>query len=209
LLWRAPPGTPTGSSSTGERAEDVIYIAKDLNASTGELAIAHDLLVRVLAQEVDESTRARTVHVLGLVLVGLGKFDAAARLLTSGSKAGCHPSDTANTFNLAMALWARDQTPPVHLFQQVIDAAPDLDSEKSPNTSQCLAVACWATGDLEAARQHLEQARILSQKLVISEFSCWQYLQRPKAEFKEDLAEIERLLNGGDVHPTFFERGSG
>jgi cellulose biosynthesis protein BcsQ len=160
--------------------------------------------------DLSEADRSNLVHKLMLNLIGQRRFREAIGLYESTDP---DQLDQASAFNLGMAIWGDNGKPPKEFFQRVI-ATDDQASQptKGPNYAQCLAIANWALGQFEKAREHLSRARqrIISRRSP--EFSAWRYLTVGTKAFLDDLNEMQRLLEGDDVVPEImsaFDRQSG
>ena len=137
---------------------------------------------------------------LALALIGAGQFaDAIAMLEDEVARSG----NAADIFNLAMAIWGRDSSPPRELFEQVTRLLTDNENADA-NVHQCLAVAFSALGDSDAAKAHLSAAvdELIGGCLI---FSCWRYLYVTYEEMGEDLAAMLALLElGKPLMPEFL-----
>jgi hypothetical protein len=76
-----------------------------------------------------------------------------------------------------------------------------------------MAIAYWATGDTGRAAEFVELARAAVEPVRWeiwsgSLFSCWRYYEPSASEFREDLDEIEALINGDTLRkPRFMTAG--
>lgn len=108
-------------------------------------------------------------------------------------------------FNYGMALWGQSGQvvrEPFDRVREIERSNPQEDPD--PNYFQCMAIASWAAGDTDQAREAAEHARrkVGSRR---REFSCWRYLRVPAIEFEEDVEEILRLIGGDEsVNPRFM-----
>ena len=94
---------------------------------------------------------------------------------------------------------------PSTYFKRVVDADDQVHRPlRSPNYAQCLAIANWAVGLLDRARDNVGLARQLIIPRRGSEFSAWRYLTVSTSIFLDDLKEIGRLIEGEDVRPEVF-----
>src|SRR5262249_28331862 len=117
--------------------------------------------------------------------------------------------DIQTVFNYAMAEWALAGSPPKDLMKHVLEIAKISDVYKSANFYQCIALASAICDEEHAARQSLRLARAkLRRPLQPTEFSCWRYQEAPVQEFRKDLDDLERFINGENVQPLFFRRKS-
>ena len=182
--------------------------------------VAQAMLDSLSEDQLETSSRARRRHSMGLLHLSAGRCDSAMRLLTR-TYDGTHETDTADAFNYAMAAWGSTGTVDQAAFRRVLDlvsceADPTAGTRRpqvrrssrlrDPNFLQCLAIAHWAVGDRVNAGIHLRRARTaLESSGVSSPVSCWRYTETSRAEFLEDLDEIEKLIAGDDsIRPRFF-----
>ncbi len=199
-----------------------LWVAAGLatNVSLGVRRVARAMLDSLSENEPETSSQARRRHSMGLLHLSAGRCDAAMRLLSKRTH-GVHETDTDDAFNYAMATWGATGSVDDVAFRRVLDlvsdeADPTTGARRSetrrssrlrdPNFLQSLAVAHWAVGDGPEARKHLEKARVvLESSGVLSPVSCWRYTEVSRAEFLEDLDEIEKLIEGDDsIRPRFF-----
>ena len=110
-----------------------------------------------------------------------------------------------DAFNYAMAFWGHEGRVVEAPFKRVVEL-DQLDPEIFPgaNYMQCLAVANWAIGDIEAAVTFVQKAReeAETERHI---FSCWRYQTIRRPEFLADIDEIYGLIHGGESNlPTFM-----
>jgi tetratricopeptide (TPR) repeat protein len=175
-----------------------------LSTEIKALGVGEAILMRWLdRKDLSDSHRSDLTGALTLNLIGQQRFSEAAALLADGVDP--NQLDQRSAFNLAMALWGSTGELPTRYFKRVV-AADDEGQRplRSPNYAQCLAIANWAVGELDRARDDLSRAR----QLIISrrgpEFSAWRYLTVSTTVFLDDLKEIGRLIEGDDVTPEMF-----
>jgi MinD-like ATPase involved in chromosome partitioning or flagellar assembly len=183
-----------------------------LSTEIKALPVGEVILMRWLdRKDLSDSQRTDLTAALMLNLMGQRRLSEAAGLFPDGID-----SDQLNqrsAFNLAMALWGSTGEAPTTYFKRVVAADDQVHRPlRSPNYAQCLAIANWAVGLLDRARDNVGLAR----QLIISrrgpEFSAWRYLTVSTSIFLDDLKEIERLIEGEDVRPGVFggpEPGTG
>ncbi len=144
------------------------------------------------------------ISALMLNLIGQGRSSSAIELVQTTQK-GVSDLQQPVAFNLGMARWAVEGTPPRELFELVLQQdEEDLKRPRRANYSQCLSITHWVVGDTEYAQKELAVAKeqIMSQQLP--EFSCWRYLVVEPNEFVDDLESISKLLSGANVTPAYF-----
>ena len=142
---------------------------------------------------------------LAVALIGLGDFEGAIAELEN-------PQVTqlliADQFNLAMAKWgAYGKESAV----EGLTAAVELHNgsareERSPNYLQCLAIANFVVGRVDAGRELIEQARQEMSARPRQEFSAWSYLRVNAATFKAHLKVIEELPSESGLVPEYVAR---
>ena len=196
-----------GSLDPGAR----IWLAKELNGSPEEIKAAVSILEPLVGDDdlLDEDLDwAR--HILGLAYIGIGKCaDAVKLLLHEGRDVG--EMEIVSAFNYGMALWGERGDVVAAPFARAVKInQADPKRQKDPNYLQCLAVAFWAAGDAETARDFVRRSREAVGITRDSLFSCWRYHEVAARVFLDDLDEILELI-GGDTSriPRFMLRSSG
>ncbi len=148
-------------------------------------------------------------HQFSLLLIRSGRWEEAVEVLTPKDHRfkKSQLNELIDNFNLAMARWGRDSSPPAELFRRVMDVARSRSQlVDSANSMQCLAVAAWADGDEVTALEYLGRAIDLAKVSVAPLFSCWRYRDVSPEEFLDDCSEIRRLISGLPVYPAVFGR---
>ena len=158
--------------------------------------------------ESNDAPSPELISALILNLIGQGRSSSAIELVQTTQRRGGDLEQPV-AFNLGMARWAVEGSPPRELFEFVLQQ--DEEAHKRPrraNYSQCLSIAHWVVDDIEGAKKELAIAkqRIMSQRLP--EFSCWRYLVVEPDEFVDDLESISKLLSGDNVTPEYFPLSS-
>jgi tetratricopeptide (TPR) repeat protein len=175
-----------------------------LSTEIKALPVGEAILMRWLdRKDLSDSQRTNLIDVLTLNLIGQQRFSEAAALIPDGTDPG--QLDQRSAFNRAMALWGSTGELPTGYFERVVAADDEVQRPlRSPNYAQCLAIANWAVGQLDRARDDLSRAK----QLIIShrgpEFSAWRYLTVSTRVFLDDLKEIGRLIEGEDIVPEMF-----
>ncbi len=147
------------------------------------------------------------LHMLSLNLMGQGRATEAADVIMRMGKDLTNMA-LRDLFNLAMATWGSSKKVPNDLFEEVVkrDLRASQEADDSPNYAQCLAVANWATGNKTAA---LEFSKLAAQRISHprrNAFSCWRYLRTTPDDFLQDIEQIEKLIDGTDLTPTFVHQ---
>lgn len=141
---------------------------------------------------------------LMLCLVGQRKFEEAMRTLGTDRPAP-ESLDMVDAFNYAMAEWGATRRMPADLFRRVTDLCPDLSlAMPDKNVCQCVAVAHWASENLDAAVRFLDRACELAVKDGSETFSGWRYLRVPPDQFVSDLESVREMIAGAPVLPAVF-----
>jgi tetratricopeptide (TPR) repeat protein len=137
---------------------------------------------------------------LMLALIAQGKFDSAMAVLGDVRP---EPStlDMVEAFNYGMAEWGSTHAPPVEFFRRALQG---VESVTGRNTAQALAVAAWAVGDQHEAERFLRLAFELAKSDSGATFSAWRYLQVSGEQFCDDLQNVKRMIEGGEVLPPVF-----
>ena len=153
---------------------------------------------------VAEWTRARARTALAMRLIATGACDKAAKLLRH---ADCRVDemDSIDAFHYGMAVWGQSGAIVRDPFVRVVetDKSESESPAGSPDYWQFMAVACWATGDTEAAAGFEERAR---ESVRGSAFSCWRYAEVQANEFIKDMDDIKALIGGDHTQVPRFMR---
>lgn len=186
-------------------SEFKVWLASRLYDSPHGMLAAYNLVEGVLR----ETSLSRDIRIAArgkiiLIAISLGRFEEAierAKEVSSESEDVC----VHIGFNYAMADWGRNGVPNKALFEEVLRLHnEEEDREEDPNDLQCIALAAWATGDCESAKELLMKSRKEITTKPRSEFSCWRYYQVSLRVFLEDLDEMTRLFNGERLLPRFM-----
>ncbi len=142
---------------------------------------------------------------LTLALIAQGRF-IEAQVRIAKDRSSLADAGIQDTFNYAVAEWGATGRIPRDLFSRVVRLAADMSaSARTPNFMQCLAVAHWAIGDGQGAREWLARAREAIQSRD-EEFSAWRYLKVPAGEFLRDLDEMRAMIAGVDIKPAVLRQ---
>jgi MinD-like ATPase involved in chromosome partitioning or flagellar assembly len=156
----------------------------------------------------EQVLRAHIVASKSLLLIAVGRFHDAMQTIGDREQL-LATGPIQRVFNRAMAEWAAYGAVPKDLMNRVVELnAEKGEPTQDPNYAQCLAVACWAIGMTDAARNWIGRARQdASDKKASDEiFSCWRYLSVPKNVFLEDTDQIEAMIENSTIRPEFFAR---
>lgn len=171
----------------------------------------HSASTAVLEGLVDDPTlgnaeRIRARSALALNLIGGGRCHDAVGLLAHGGRT-IEQMDVPDAFNYAMARWAVDGRVDKALFRCVLQLSQDTIEDRSDaNFLQCLAVANWAVGEINAGRAFVERANRESERERLI-FSCWRYDSVSNRVFRADMHDIASMIDGdGDHKPRFMHR---
>jgi hypothetical protein len=137
---------------------------------------------------------------LMLALIAQGKFESA---MAAVGEPRPEPSmlGMVDAFNYGMAEWGASHRPPMDYFRAVLQ---DIESEKvlsGKNHWQAFAIAAWAVGDLQNAMRFWEKAFALASTDPAATFSAWRYLQVQGEQFRNDLQEVKRMIEGDEFLP--------
>ena len=163
----------------------------------GNYPIRSTAIVKGLLEETDQSeeTLAQARTELAMYYIGSGKFEAAVELLSHGELI-IDQMEIRDAFNYAMAIWGSAGIAKRDPFVRVVELDKNSSDERhGANYMQCMAIAYWATGDVESAAQFACLARESSQSGVVM-FSCWRYRTVRVVDFLEDIEEILNLIQG-------------
>ena len=172
---------------------------------SGEVHAGVAVLRQVLDAKPDASTHERAVAQLSLALIATGEFREACSLLGSDG-AVAEATDVARVFNYGMALWGRTGRAPRELFERVVELNEDNgESDRGANYLQCMAVAYWAVGKLDAALEFAHRAKKEADRSLRPTFSCWRYRTVQTQQFIKDTDGILALIHGDkDMAPQFM-----
>ena len=190
------------AASTAVRSleiDDQFWLANTFNRTREHLELAVSLWEQILGvSDLPEERTGSAQHFLGVSYMGLGRCSDAARMFRKEEQS-ITDLGIADAFNYAMAVWGVARTVEAEVFQHVVDLdRSDVQMDKTTNYLQCMALAYWATGEKDAALDHLERARAtLSALRGRTEFSCWRYLQVDARNFEADLNDIRALIKDG------------
>ena len=194
------------------RTEDLVWLITELADAVEEIQVALAIL---------RSTRRRTgslapggvvdalaASVAG-VWMGIGGIRQAVELLCQEGRE-CSDMGAEGAFNYGMATWGATGEVVSEPFARAVEVEREKPKrDAGPYHLQCMAVACWAAGDLPGAVEFARRARRAARGHHGSLLSCWRYRRVPVAEFLEDLEEIEALI-GGDASrkPRFINEAA-
>jgi len=199
-LASSPAGSLIASAAVRSlEVEDRIWVALELherNEHSKGIALLESLGVAGIEGQ------------LGLLYLGSRRYQDAAKLLANRGRG--ENRSVEDSFNYAMAAWGASGKPDRDLFQRVLLRLSESDHKKDANFHQCLALANWACGDQVAANQHLDDSlRALDNSPARSLMSCWSYEHVSRAEFREHVDEIRKLIGGDEtVQPRFLPSGT-
>jgi cellulose biosynthesis protein BcsQ len=186
----------------GIEPDDRLYVANQLAVRREALPAIVEFL-RPLSRS-DEPGNALARSEIAVCLIGLRQFGEAKSVILSGGRLISELS-MQDSFNYAVADWGETGQVPVNLFTRV--AALDVEAppqRPAANYLQCLALANWAAGRSDAARQLLSKSRSPLSGQHNSEFSAWSYLRVSRAEFLADLDSLDALISTGVGQPAIF-----
>lgn len=188
----------------GER----VWIAGQLDGSRIEAEVAAAMLGPLVADgNLSEEVRQGARHALALASIALGRFSEAVEIILS-QEADVSRMIIHFAFNYGMALWGKSGSlvrEPLHRVLEINKLEPKEDP--TPNYHQCMAIAHWAAGKLDAAREAAEHARRDMRSRRGREFSCWRYYRVSATDFDDDMQEILTLIDGhGTMKPRFFDQ---
>ncbi len=184
---------------------DRIWIAKEFNTTRAEAKFALNIL-RPLQTESGLSADLVDAASEALVLqsIAVGRFADAIEAIQR-QESDLQAMSIAQAFNYGMALWGETGQIVREPFEPVLNLElPRPDERPTPNMMQCIAVAFWAVGRIQDAKQAATSAILFSSSRNEQEFSCWRYLQVPSDQFERDVNELQKLIDGDkSVKPLF------
>ncbi len=198
---------PCSKAVLGLETSERIALAAGLTHNLREAELTCALLEPVLAKhDLPERDRDHARGALVLALLALRRFREAADTCRMSAPA-IKEMSAQDAFNYGMAVWAEHGTLETEAFDRVL-ALDAEEGQQGANYAQCLAVAHWATEDIPAARTAATEARerIRAER---SSFSCWRYLTVSASEFRKDLDEMRRMIDGDQTAmPQFIRQAS-
>ena len=183
-----------------------IWLAVQLERD-GDTRACVSVLRSALRSVEEVGLRERTVRQLALSLIAIGDLDEACSLLAPD---GTVPAtmNVQDAFNYGMATWGRTGHLPREAFERVVNLnKADADEIPGANYLQCMAVAYWAVGECEEAKEFARRAKHEAQATLRPTFSCWRYRTVPTQEFLQDTDSIMRLIGGETGVVPEFSRG--
>lgn len=198
------PGSCALASLNFDRRHEV---ASNLSRSRESLQVAEMILSQLVQEQHDSVVPHDDVSdSYALCLIGLGHFREAMQAISPTRPDPVSLENIRSAFNYAMAEWAESGLPPRDLFERVVDLDRSNSERPAPNYRQCIALALWAIGDIELAREKSGQARQLIMTHRRPAFSAWRYLTVSVEQFISDLDAMLSMINGKDILPTFMEQ---
>lgn len=175
-----------------------------LISDRGRLPLAVSVARRVLEDgQVSAAERLQVRSSLILSLIGLGNFQSALDAFSQERADASTIGRTADMFNYAVAHWGRTGSPPVSMFERVLELMERHPAQPDANLFQCRALAEMVCGRTDAAAASLELARSRARTGVLV-FSCWQYLEVTSATMLADLSAMSHALGDPAMEPRFF-----
>jgi MinD-like ATPase involved in chromosome partitioning or flagellar assembly len=183
-----------------------LYAANALCVRRDVLPIIEEFLLRPLAIT-DDNFQDSARSELALCLIGQRRYAEAQAVIKQNAPT---PSGLGiqDSFNYAIAEWGSTKTIPRDLFLQVIelDAATSASGTLGANYLQCLAIANWAAGRFDEARECSKKSRDAAlqyrERNREPTFSAWRYLSVTHQEFLSDLDALDKMMSIGIGQPT-------
>jgi tetratricopeptide (TPR) repeat protein len=196
IIGLLPSSTALASLDVREKR----MIANDLLSEDADVAVALEILNDLLDEpDLGDEERRRTLSSMALPLITARKFDQAIDSLDQ-------PTVIQDYFNLAMARWASAGSAPEDLFADVLRLHEDSTSplDDSANYNFCIAIAKWALGDQEGARQDISVAKQAAREEIGNIFSPWTYRNGDASHFLVDIGQAEEMMDEGSMIPPFI-----
>lgn len=187
---------------------DLRRVVATLSTSEVSIPAAARLVDQRLSQpDLSSPERAYFIDNQKLALIRMRRFDEAMSLISTDRAKIETSTSIHDVFNYAMAEWGKSGNAPKDLFLRVIEL-DDGTYSRLANFRQCMAVAHFISGEVSATARELKAAKSAIEPVGRS-FSCWSYLELPKAQFLEDIRDMERALSvGGKAFtPKFLQDG--
>ena len=211
LLWEALSLTGLDKSEEAAASPAVasldpserLSLADGLDERPEQIAVSISILKQMVSDmAVREVDRELARGVLAARFIATGACSDAANLLRHEGRS-IEDMDIEDAFNYGMAMWGASGKIVQDPFLRVVELDRSNPERKHPNYLQCMAVAYWAKGDKTAAGEFVAHAR---DAVRGSAFSCWRYTEVPANEFKEDLDEVQALIDGDAKRVPRFMR---
>lgn len=212
LIWQAasmiqPDQSQAAATSPAVASLDVrerIFLSNRLAEWPDQIKVSIGILEPIVVDsDLREEDRARARSVLAMRRIATGACAEAAKLLRH-EDCGIEDMDIQDAFNYGMAAWGSTGEIVADPFRRAVELDKlDSESPDHANYLQCMGVACWATGDTEAAAGFEERAR---ESVRGSAFSCWRYAEVQANEFIKDLDDIKALIGGDTSRGPRFMR---
>lgn len=177
---------------------------------SGHLRECIGLLREALRRADQTGLRRRATAELALALIGTGSVGEARELLGGGAAAP-QSMDVVDAFNYGMAAWGESGCIQRDVFERVVELNESKDDDDlDANYLQCMAVAYWAVGRVDAAMEYARRAKIKAASTLRPTFSCWRYRTVHPRDFLHDTNSIMMLIRGDkDVAPRFMSERPG
>lgn len=186
--------------------EERVWMAAQLDRSKSEARIALALVCPLqadanLSSDLADAARQSLV----LASVATGRFSDAIDAIER-REPDVQAMDIVDAFNYGMASWGQTGKIVPEPFERALECFRLGEVEdQTPNRLQCMAVAQWATGEMQDARTSAARASKEAQSWRRPEFSCWRYLRVPRNEFGRDIDELLSMIAGDQsVKPRFL-----
>jgi MinD-like ATPase involved in chromosome partitioning or flagellar assembly len=173
---------------------------------TGRLMVRRDALpaledfLRPLTVS-DEESQFAARRQMSLCFIGERRYDDAKAVIALNAPS-LGELAISDAFNYAMADWGATETIPKDQFLRVVALGAEYVSP-GPNVLQCLAIANWAVGRIEAARECVNKSRGAMDEVEF-EFSGWRYLRVAREVFLRDLDSLEAMIDSGSGQPLIL-----
>ncbi|AZO60376.1 MAG: hypothetical protein E5X23_27990 [Mesorhizobium sp.] len=182
-------------------SSDLSRLSEVLMTETNGLKIAYKIFERSLINN-EQATNDFVRNHFALTLIGLGQFADAVSFISSDRSELVSGGDTPAIFNFAMAEWGLNGTPPYELITYLVSSDKKEISPHGANYFQCLALCYALSDDYTTARSYIANAkRSLGPGRI---FSSWRYRYVDRDSMIEDLEEMDRSLQAGQIKPPFL-----
>lgn len=180
-----------------------LWLTNGLDTSDEEMQATRCILQRVaedFAFSGDEDRDWRTR--LAQAFIRLREFSETIALLAPRDF-NVETLSWRDAFNLAIAMWGRDRTPPKHLFEHVLMLHADSESQVNEQHQTgaeyyfCLSISAWVCEQPPLARQFRDRAYEVTRNMAGMEFSPWHYLRISPVNFTQDLAALRTAIERG------------
>lgn len=190
------------------KPKEMVNLVSSHLQDTDEAIIVSEKLINDYLREVPveaEADRQEILHLLSLLLIALGRFTDALRVLDELGVPENPIRLAATAFNRSMAVWGLSGLPDLEYLRIFLDQMKRTDIRRmNANIKQCTSLAYFFMGDFETATLFAREARENAASSSVSIFSAWTYKQQSPKAFVRQISEMEAYFQEGAPLPMFL-----